>query len=255
MKASEIITKARYTLSDTDEVDPRWSDARLLSLLNDALLDIALTTRLYNANGYIKLQQNTAIYDVSSFAVKVERVEHLSLPLEKVSFEEMDIRHGDKWQEIASVTPTNIVYDLKRSGEFRVYPVPIDGSADFIEATSDFGIVTSLNYEDVDLQVIDDFGDIDFPNLAEYIRLYYIRLPAEITAVTDDLESVIDRTMLSSLAHYVSGAALRDNMDTRNRQVGNEELTFYEGKKQRLIEQKMKGNVKRVRTVQYRGME
>lgn len=252
MRASEIINKARFTLSDTD--GSRWSDARLLSLLNDALLDVALTTRLYNASGYIRLQTNTAIYDVSSFAVKLERVEHLSVPLTKMSFEEMDTLLGETWQDEADETPTHIVYDLKRGGEFRVYPVPADGGVDFVNTTADFGIVTNLNYEDVELQIIGDFGDVNSPNLAQYIKLYYISSPAEITSVNDELEPVIDRTMLSSLAHYVSGAALRDNMDAHNRQVGNEELTFYEGKKQRLVEQKMKGDVKRVRVTEYRGM-
>lgn len=252
MKAGDIITKARFTLSDTDK--SRWSDERLLSLLNDALLDVALTTRLYNASGYIKLQKDIAVYDVSSFAIKVERVEHLSIPLAKVSFEEIDTMAGEGWQDEKDKTPSHIVYDLKRAGEFRIYPIPIEGSNDFVESNSDYGIVTDLSYKNIKMVVTGDFGDINAPNLGEYLKLYYISTPKELTSVLDDLEQVIDRTMLSSLAHYVSGAALRDNMDAHNRQVGNEELTFYEGKKRRLIEQKMKGHVKRVRVTDYRGM-
>lgn len=252
MKAGEIITKARFTLSDTD--GSRWTDARLLSLLNDALLDVALTTRLYNANGIIKVQSNIATYDVSPFAVKVERVEHLGKPLEKASFEEMDTMFGENWQDEVDETPTHIVYDLKRAGEFRLYPTPTEGANDLVSASSSYGIVTALHYEDIQLQIADTYGDINGPNLAEYLKLYFISTPQELISVDDELDKVIDRTMLSSLSHYVSGAALRDNMDAQNRQVGNEELSFYEGKKQRLVEQKMKGDVKRVRVTGYRGM-
>lgn len=252
MEAGDILTKARYTLSDDDK--SRWSDDRLLSLLNDALLDVALSTRLYNATGYIKLQDNTSIYDISSFAIKVERVEYLNNPLEKVSFNEMDDLFGTSWQEEANNKPTHIIYDLKRAGEFVVYPTPKSGAIENVNANSPYGIITQISYEDIELNIIGNLGDLSPPNRAKHLKLYYISAPQTLVSVTDKLEAVIDRTMLSQLAHYVAGAALRDNMDGQNRKVGNEELKFYQMKKQDLIDQKTRGDVKRVRVTNYRGM-
>ncbi len=252
MQASDIITKARFTLSDQDST--RWSDARLISLLNDALLDVALTTRLYNSSGYVELQDNVSIYDVSSFVVKIERVEYLSKPLMLLSFAEMDDRYGTGWQSESSGTPINVIYDLKHSGEFMLHPVPVSDSNTLVTSNSDYGIITGLAYEKAELNIIGDFGDLASPRYENYVKLYYIKTPNEIVDISDELDIVIDRTMLSSLAHYVSGAALRDNVDARNRQVGNEEITFYEDKKQRLADQKTKGNVKRIRITDYRGM-
>lgn len=253
MKASEIITKARYTLSDIDK--SRWSDDRLLSLLNDALLDVALSTRLYNSKGLLKLQAGISVYDVSPFAVKLERVEHRGVPLAKVSFEEMDDRFGERWQSEEDENPSHIVYDLKRAGEFRIYPIPKQGANDLVKSNSNYGIVTALNYAEAELKITEGYGGVNSPNISMYLKLYYISSPKEITSVDDEMGAVIDRTMLSSLAHYVSGAALRDNMDSQNRQVGNEELSFYEGKKRMLANQKMKGSIKRIRVTDYRGME
>jgi hypothetical protein len=250
MKASEIITKARFTLSDTDK--SRWSDDRLLSSLNDALLDIALTTELYNACGYIELTDNISVYDASSFAIKLDRAEHINKPLVKLSFEEMDRCFRSGWQDVTGETPTHIVYNLKRSGEFIIYPKPVNNGA-FIARNTDFGIVTNLTYEDMPLEVTGNFGDLDPPDLTRYIKLYYISAPAELKTIDDDLEPTIARSMLSCLAHYITGSALRDNMDAHDRQVGNEELSLYESKKQKLAEQKIDGSVKRIRVATYRG--
>jgi hypothetical protein len=248
MKASEVITKARYTLSDLDK--SRWSDDRLLSLLNDAILDVALTTRIYNSSSYIKLQKDVANYNVNDFAIKIERVEYLNKPLNKLSFNQMDSLYGNNWQIKRSDNLEAIVYDLKHSGEFILYPIPTLG-ANSITSNSDYGIITGLSYQDATLEIRDNFGGIAEPDYENYLKLYYVKAPTQLISLDNSLDNVVDRTMLSSLAHYVSGAALRDNMDTRNRQMGNEEIAQYHNKKMMQQDNKITGNVKKVRETNY----
>lgn len=253
MKASEVIVKARYTLADPNGT--RWSDTRLLSLLNDAIYDIALTTMVYNASGYIELQKNVALYNISNFASKLERVEHLNVPLLKKSFVEMDDTYGSSWQTKTSSTPQAIAYDLQRSGEFVLYPIPDFGSTSLVTSNSDFGIITHLTHEEVNFDIVSDFGGIASPSYENYLKIYYTRLPKELTSTNDDFEPIIHRSMLNMLSHYITGSALRDNLDTQNRQIGNEELLLYENDKNNLVDHKMLGNVSRVRTTEYRSIE
>ena len=252
MIASDIIQKVRYTISDPNS--ERWTDNRLLSLLNDALLDLALTTRLYNAVKFLQLFKNSAIYSLADIAIKIERVEYLDKPLEKFSYRLMDETFGANWQTEESDTPTHIAYDLRKSAEFKVYPIPTLGAVNTTISNSNFGIITDINYEDVQVVIGEGSGDIDAPNLVNYLKVYYIAEPVKLTALTDTLDPVIDRTMLSTLAHYVAGMALRDNMDTQNRAMANEEIALYENKKQMFTNEKMVNNVKKVRTTGYRSI-
>ena len=57
------------------------------------------------------------------------------------------------------------------------------------------------------------------------LTVYYIKKPNTITSVDDELE--IDDTFDAALKYYIVGKALRDDMDTMNRTIGNEELQFY----------------------------
>lgn len=252
MKASEVITKARYTLSDSDK--SRWSDDRLLSLLNDALLDLALTTRVFSDVGYVKLVKGLPVYDVALDAIKLDRFEHLSKPLSMLSFSEMDTKKGSQWQDKSGDKPEAIVYDLKKSAQFRVYPVPTLGADSRPTGNSDYGIITGLGYSDITIRIQGDFGDIAEPNQAEYLKLYYTRTPTKVTSVSDELDSVVSQVMVSCLSHYVSGNALRDNMDAQNRQVGLEELAMYRSSKEDLIMEKELGNVARIRQTPYNPM-
>ncbi len=217
-------------------------------------MDIALTTRLYSASGYIRLNKNTSVYDISSFAAKIERVEHLNVPLDMVSFSDLDAKLGHGWQDLTSKNLQYIIYDLKRSCEFRLYPIPEIGSYDNISSNSNYGIVTSLNYIEVDMEVTGSYGDINPEDIGDYLKIYYIKSPKLLVGIDDILDVVIDRTTVSALANYISGYAFRDNMDTQNRQVGNEEISLFELKKQNLMGERMTGNVSDKTTSAYRGM-
>jgi len=88
MIVKDLLHKTRHTLSDLTA--NRWSDERLLILLNEGLNDIAKNTILFVKTGYISLASQQTEYDLSSFATKILRIEYLDEPLAYFSHSEMD---------------------------------------------------------------------------------------------------------------------------------------------------------------------
>lgn len=63
-------------------------------------------------------------------------------------------------------------------------------------------------------------------HLVKLLKLWYIRVPAEVTAVSDDLE--LPGMFDTALKHYVVGNALRDDLDTQYQQLAASSLQFYD---------------------------
>lgn len=92
-----------------------------------------------------------------------------------------------------------------------------------------YGVLTNVRDDDAESIVIDsDYGITtgmsDQENPPE-VTIYYIRKPAEISYEGSELE--VDETWDQALKHYVTGMALRDDIDAQNRQMGTEELQLY----------------------------
>ena len=249
MEASVIINKARLSLADipSDTATSRWSDTRLLSLLNDAMQDLAFTTDIFNSVGYIQLMPGTSIYDISDVAIKLHRIEHASVALKAYSHSEMDAQLGLKWQAREGDKPLRIVSDLRKAGEFQIYPIPAGPSAVF-DNSAFYGIITGVRYEDAQLSILGEFGDI---TIGDYMKVFYARSPVALSKGTDNLDTVITTPMLSMLNHYVVGHALRDNQDARNIELGLQELRQYRAAKEGFIAQYSKGGVERNRQSTY----
>lgn len=94
------------------------------------------------------------------------------------------------------------------------------------EFNSDFGVLGTIAEDGFEENIDSDYGTIsEIYESDSHIIIYYIKKPSAITLVTDELE--IDSSFDSAIKYYVVGKALRDDMDTQNRTVGNEELQFY----------------------------
>lgn len=222
MLVSKIITNVRDTLSDTAK--HRYTDARLIKLLNDAMLDIATNSTLLIDTKFVGVSNNVVEYDLSTIMIRLLRVEYLDEPLPLYTFEEMDSKKV-QWQLEYGEEVKAIVYSKQKVGTFRVYPIPENAINDHISYTGTYGIVTSITYSDILPILVNSLGDIgDIPNTA-LLKLYYIRKPAEATALTDTLE--IDDNTQRAIEHYIAGFALRDNHDQQNRVMGAEELKLY----------------------------
>lgn len=92
-----------------------------------------------------------------------------------------------------------------------------------------YGVVTNVRDDEADGIVFEsDYGvtswmsDQDSP---PEVKVYYIRKPALVYHTGSVLE--VDETWDQALQHYVAGRALRDDIDTQNRQSGGEELQLY----------------------------
>lgn len=247
MKASDIISKARYSLSDTKITSARWSNDRLLSLLNDCLLDISLTTYLYYDEGYITLESGQSVYDISDFAAKILRIEFCEKPLDLISHTDLDKRNR-LWRESKSDVPTHVIYDLKLPGKFMLYPK----YEKVEEVISDdcYGIITGFSQPIYRAEIISDLGIADV-EIKDLVKVNYLKLPTDITSVDDDLDDIIHRHMISGIAHYVSGMAIRDNLDAQNRNLGVEELSLYQQFKQNLVMRNSGGNVSDTYNINY----
>lgn len=101
-------------------------------------------------------------------------------------------------------------------------------SVDGYEMTGDFGVVTGFVDEEFTNEVFDsDYGVLTGWKVTDdNLTVYYLKKPNSIVDLTSELE--IDDVFDNAIKYYVTGKALRDDMDTQNRVVGNEELSFFE---------------------------
>lgn len=249
IKAKDILNKVRYNLSDSART--RWTDERLLSLLNDAILDIAKTTTLFIETTFYTVQNNVVDIDISEVALKIVRAEYMDEPLPMYSFEEMDKK--DKfWQLEKGSEVLALVYDKQRAGLLKQYPIVENDQNDYIIYNSAFGIMTGITYSDIAPVVTGTFGDLaGIPNEA-IIKFYYVRRHEAINDINSDVE--IDDLIEQPLIHYITGMALRDNKDAQNRTVAAEELNIYSTMIETYSIEKAQGYVRTNHEVPYRPM-
>ena len=252
MLASDVITKVRYSLSDLDSSNYRWSDDRLISLLNDVLLDLALTTKLYNKFSYLKLIKNETDYNINDIALKLLRVEYLDKKLDFVTHNEMDSCNLN-WRNDTGPAPTKVIFTLSSGVGFTLYP-KLDLGESLITENSLAGIITSIVYKDFKLILESNIGDISPLNLSNYIKLYYIAKPATVFKLTDTLDTVVESSMINALVKYIVGTALRDNIDANDRQMGNEDLMLYQNQKTSLLQNKSINETSVVLETKYNGI-
>lgn len=250
MLAKDILEAARFNLSDIDK--QRWTDKRLLILLNNALTDITKNTILITEKLYVGIYNLVADYDLASQIFKIDRIEYLNTPLPKYSYDQMDAKNAN-WQTDTGHRPTAFVYDKQNQGQFRLYPI-----IDSIEAnphitfSSNFGIITDISYSDFEPFSTDTYGDLGPFVDTGYLVVYYTPRIANVVDINTDLP--IPETMKEPISRYISGYALRDNTDAQNRVVGLEDIQLYEKAigEYRIIKSESFGN--NIYEVEYRGI-
>jgi len=222
MLAKEIIDEARLILSDVDS--DRWSDARLISLLNNCLKDLSKNTILFTNTGYAAIVDQVVDYDLALTTVKIHRIEYNDEPLKMLTFEEMD-KKKYQWQLDTGDKPTAIIYNKQNQGQFKIYPIVSNAQDGNIVFSQSYGIVTAITYSDLEILFSDILGDLGSYVDTGTLKIFYTRKHVKITDINDVVN--LDDLILSTIAHYIAGHALRDNGDVQNRIVGNEELQMY----------------------------
>ena len=216
-----ILSKAREELGDTNNT--RFTDSKLLEHLNDGIKDFILSTKSLKERLYVELASNVAIYDISKYALFVERVEYMNTKIDTLSFTELDSINA-MWQYETGNVVKAITFEHQSKGAFRIYP-RLNTVDNNIVSSSDYGILVDFSLDD-DIVGIPSIIDVE-QNLQAYLVLYVIKKPSMITLTTPDEELELDEVYDKAFVHYIKAQCLRNDSDSNNRQFGNEELSAY----------------------------
>lgn len=216
-----ILSKAREELGDTNNT--RFTDSKLLEHLNDGIKDFILSTKSLKERLYVELASNVAIYDISKYALFVERVEYMNTKIDTLSFTELD-SINTMWQYETGNVVKAITFEHQSKGSFRIYP-RLNTVNNNIVSSSDYGILVDFSLDD-DIVGIPSIIDVE-QNLQAYLVLYVIKKPNVITLTTPDEELELDELYDKAFVHYIKAQCLRNDSDSNNRQFGNEELSAY----------------------------
>ena len=216
-----ILSKAREELGDTNNT--RFADGKLLEHLNDGIKDFILSTKSLKERLYVELASNVAIYDISKYALFVERVEYMNTKIDTLSFTELDSINA-MWQYETGNVIKAITFEHQSKGSFRIYP-RLNTVSNNIVSSSDYGILVDFSLDD-DIVGIPSIIDVE-QNLQAYLVLYVIKKPNVITLTTPNEELELDELYDKAFVHYIKAQCLRNDSDSNNRQFGNEELSAY----------------------------
>ena len=218
--ASDIITSARDILSDPN--GKRYTDDLLLRLLNDGLRNFALATRFSKQKAFIAIEENISVYDMSNYAINIDRVQYLNRVLEAKTEEQMDAISVD-WELAVGEEPKYVIFDNLRQGVFKIYPRVVEDTADIIDQNQVYGALIDLTITD-DLLYLPGITNIVF-NAVKYLAVYYTETPPLVTTLLSEIR--INPVHIPPLAAYVSGQALRIDQDSQNRAFGAEQIGIY----------------------------
>ena len=216
-----ILSKAREELGDTNNT--RFTNSKLLEHLNDGIKDFILSTKSLKERLYVELASNVAIYDISKYALFVERVEYMNTKIDTLSFKELDSINA-MWQYETGNVVKAITFEHQSKGSFRIYP-RLNTVDNNIVSSSDYGVLVDFSLDD-DIVGIPSIIDVE-QNLQAYLVLYVIKKPNIITLTTPDEELELDELYDKAFVHYIKAQCLRNDSDSNNRQFGNEELSAY----------------------------
>ena len=216
-----ILSKAREELGDANNT--RFTDSKLLEHLNDGIKDFILSTKSLKERLYVELASNVAMYDISKYALFVERVEYMNTKIDTLSFTELDSINA-MWQYETGNVVKAITFEHQSKGAFRIYP-RLNTVSNNIVSSSDYGILVDFSLDD-DIVGIPSIIDVE-QNLQAYLVLYVIKKPNVITLTTPDEELELDELYDKAFVHYIKAQCLRNDSDSNNRQFGNEELSAY----------------------------
>lgn len=120
-RIEDILRQVRYALADPNK--ERYTDARLLDAISDGQKDIARQTRLLKGIIDIPLDVNVAEYSLPSDLWLIERVHFNQQKLPLQSFDRMDARDCNWYNEYGRAVEA-IIYDKRNMHKLRVYPRP-----------------------------------------------------------------------------------------------------------------------------------
>lgn len=235
MIVSEVLVSTRDILNDP--TGKRWDDTVLIRLLNDCISNFTLLTNYAKSRVFIGIETGISTYDLSSYAISIERVSYLNTILEAKSQEEMDFINP-LWEDDIGEIPKYVIFDNLRQGIFKLYPKIITATANCITQNQAYGGLIDISITD-DLLLLPSLTTIAF-GTNKYLSVYYIEKPATLTKVTDIIS--IPEIYKAAIVSYISGQALRLDQDTINRAFGAEQLKIYDSFVAKALSKEAKSN-------------
>jgi len=139
MLASDVLISARDVLSDQGK--KRWTDETLFRLLNEGISNFTIHTSYAKSRLYITLEAGVTKYDLSPYAINIDRVNYLNMVLEAKSEEEMD-RININWEDDVGEEPKYVIFENLRQGIFRIYPKVENLATEVVSQNQVFHLVT-----------------------------------------------------------------------------------------------------------------
>lgn len=209
MRTTDLLVDIRYTLADTK--GQRWSDDRLISLLNQAQVDIAKRTKFFKSD-YTYTFSGTTV-DIAPEIISVYRVSTLTgehIPWK--TQDELDRMYPDWRTHEADDVVRFIVSDRTLTGQLMVYPKITNQTTINITATvvpikvdlekSDLQIPivfdTALRYYVVAMALRDDMDTQNRATGNEHLQLYL----TEIKTLQADINSNFKRHVSPTIKYY-----------------------------------------------------
>ena len=187
----ELLLSIRDSLGDLSA--ERWEDATLIRRLNEAQKIVCRDSKYLRYSDSIVVINLQSTYTLPSDIQAITRVLYNNIPLTIKGHEFMDLTYGNDWETQVG-TPRFAITNKLDKGLIKISPIPT-----FIQSTN--------------------------LSNANLLSIYYIKKPVLLVELTDELE--LDDAFDITLKHYVVGMTLRDDLDSQNRTLGNEELVLY----------------------------
>lgn len=249
MTVEDILISARDVLADQGK--KRWEDSHLIRILNDGIANFTIHTSYAKSKVFVGLEIGVSTYDLSNYAINLDRVSYKGIPLPAKSEEELD-RINPNWEDEVGEEPLYVCFENLRQGVFKIYPKVENLAYDVITQNQVYGGLIDITIDE-ELFLLPELDNISF-GTNKYVTINYIDKPILVTALTDTIN--IPEIYKAAMVAFVSGMALRANQDTVNRQYGTEQLVIYDSYVTKALGKEAKANnTFHNRQVEYRGFQ
>ncbi len=238
-RIASILTRVRDSLADPNK--ERWTDARLVRLIDEAQKVIARRFALFRGEVAIALDTSTATYALPDDVWRITRAAFANVCLPMYTYDEMD-RKDPTWMTDTGPSIDAIIFNNRSMNEIRVYPMPnedfpeeyftvqpVYGVTDEFEGMSggQFGVLADVvNRPGSNVTFTTPFGVVSDVAVLKELKLQYVRDPKTVVTDLDELE--VSTTFDAVIKHYVIGMAFLDDLDSQNQERGQRALALYE---------------------------
>lgn len=248
-RITNILDECRDMLADTNK--SRYSDDMLIRYLNKAIRKVCLTGNLIKAKSFIKIETNTAEYDLSNYATKIDRIEYIDKDVKVLTSIQLDALDSDWHNTTGDKVLYTVMDNTNKPCKFLIYPKITDNTLYNIENTSLYGGIT-------DIIVTDELFEVPLDTLDtysyKYLTVYYTKKPDLVAIDTLDIDIEFDDSIDDSLILFVTGFALRNDSDTQNIALSEKQLQLFDVFLTELaIKQSKNNNSLNYKEIPYRG--